>query len=219
MTAHVNPDDKDLRRLFSKPLVFALVGASDKPDRPSNRVMAFLIERGYRVIPVNPGLVGKEILGQRVYAHLADVPGQVDVIDVFRASDAAYGVVAAALAEKDRLGFSVIWMQLGVVSEEAAALASSQGVRVVMDRCPKIEITRLDARPQAAKTATAPKSAKGSKAKAVTSGARKPSAAELPATKTKAARPAKTRSAPPGTTKTTVAPKPRSSAKAKPPAR
>jgi len=140
---HKNLPDRSLAALLKKVRTFAIIGASEKPERPSYGVMQFLLERGYRVVPVNPGLAGKEILGQRVYAHLADVPPPVDVADIFRAPEAAMAAVAMAIEEKERLGVSVVWMQLGVVNDEAAATASGAGLKVVMDRCPKIEIQRL----------------------------------------------------------------------------
>ncbi len=119
----------------------ALVGASPKPERPSHEVMAFLLSRGYEVFPVNPGQTGKEILGRRVHASLADIPEQVDMVDIFRNSEAAGGVVdeALKLAPLPR----VIWMQLGVRNDEAAGRAEAAGLKVVMNRCPKIEIPRL----------------------------------------------------------------------------
>ncbi len=127
---------------------FAVVGASNKPERPSFGVMQFLLERGYAVHPVNPGLggqglAGQQILGRPVYASLADVPAPADVVDIFRNSDAALEAVREAIVQKNRLGLQVVWMQLGVVNVDAAREASSQGLVVVMNRCPKIEILRL----------------------------------------------------------------------------
>lgn len=119
----------------------ALLGASPNPDRPSNRVMGFLLSKGYQVFPVNPGQAGKQILGQTVYARLADVPQPVDMVDVFRAAEFLDGVVdeATALDEKPK----VIWAQLGVRDDKAAERAEAAGIKVVMDRCPAIEIPRL----------------------------------------------------------------------------
>lgn len=122
---------------------FAVVGASSKPDRPSYVVMEFLLARGYAVHPVNPGLAGQEILGQRVYANLAGVPGPADIVDIFRNSDAALGVAHDAISEKVRLGVKVVWMQLGVINFDAAREAATAGLVVVMNRCPKIEASRL----------------------------------------------------------------------------
>lgn len=119
----------------------AMVGASSNPARPSYFVLKYLIERDFDVIPINPGLAGGAILGRPVHARLADVPRPIDMVEVFRASEAAGGVVdeALALAPRPR----VIWMQLGVRDDAAAARAEAGGVQVVMDRCPKIEYGRL----------------------------------------------------------------------------
>ena len=141
--AHDGLSDGDVRALLERVESFAVVGASPKPDRPSYGVMQYLIGRGYRVLPVNPGFAGKSIQEQKVYGRLADVPGPVDVIDVFRASDAVAGVVQEAIAEKARLQASVVWMQLGVINEDAADEARRAGFTVVVDRCPKIEYARL----------------------------------------------------------------------------
>lgn len=119
----------------------ALVGASPNPDRPSHRVMSFLLSKGYTVVPVNPGQAGKTLLGQLVYKSLADVSQPIDMVDVFRASDALHGVVDEALALD--LPPRVIWAQLGVRDDKAAELAESRGIKVVMDRCPAIEIPRM----------------------------------------------------------------------------
>ena len=119
----------------------ALVGASADPARPSHGVMAWWLRRGVRVIPINPGLAGGEILGQAVVATLAGVPGPVDLVDVFRNAAAAGGVVDEALALFPRP--RSIWMQLGVRADDAAARAETAGITVVMDRCPKIEAARL----------------------------------------------------------------------------
>ena len=121
----------------------AMVGASATPNRPSFFAMKYLLGKGYRVIPVNPTLVGKEILGQPVYASLAEVPAPVDIVDIFRNSAAALEVTREAIRLKDALGIKVIWMQLGVRNDEAAGQAEAAGLRVVMNRCPKIEYGRL----------------------------------------------------------------------------
>ncbi len=118
-----------------------MVGASPKEARPVFGVMKFLLARGYHVIPVNPGQAGKEILGQMTYARLADIPAPIDMVDVFRASDAIAGVVDETLA-LDPLP-KVIWMQLGIRNDEAARRAEARDVRVVMNRCPAIEWQRL----------------------------------------------------------------------------
>jgi len=115
----------------------ALVGASSNPVRPSNLVMRYLRDKGYEVIPVNPSLAGQELLGQKVYATLKDIPKPVDMVDIFRSSKAAGAVTDEALA-LEPLPW-VIWMQLGVRNDEAAARAEARGVKVVMNRCPKME--------------------------------------------------------------------------------
>jgi predicted CoA-binding protein len=119
----------------------AMVGLSPKDSRPSYFAFKYLLERGYRMIPVNPGQAGGEILGQKVYAKLADIPEPVDMVDVFRSSKYAPGIVEEALAMKPRP--RVIWMQLGVRNDAAARLAEENGMKVVMNRCPKIEYGRL----------------------------------------------------------------------------
>jgi len=107
--------------------------------------MKYLQEKGYHVIPINPGLAGQEILGATVYGSLADAPGPFQMVDVFRGSDAALGVTQEAIALKKEKGIEVIWMQLGVTNDRAAALAREAGLEVVMNRCPKIEFGRLNA--------------------------------------------------------------------------
>ena len=123
--------------------VIALVGYSEKEERPSNRIAKFLKSRGYRVIPVNPGLAGQEALDEVIVGSLSEIPAEfgVDTVDIFRASDAVPGIVAEALTALPAL--QTVWMQLGVISEEAAVAARAAGKTVVMDRCPKIEIPRL----------------------------------------------------------------------------
>jgi uncharacterized protein len=118
-----------------------MVGASAKENRPSYFAFKYLLERGYRMIPINPGQAGKDILGQKIYAKLTDIPEPVDMVDIFRASSYALPIVQEALTLKPLP--QVIWMQLGVRSDEAAALAEANGMKVVMNRCPKIEYGRL----------------------------------------------------------------------------
>lgn len=117
----------------------AMTGASAKPERASYHVMEFLLQRGYRVYPVNPGLAGQEILGQKVYATLADCPAPVDMVDIFRNTDDAAVAVDEAIALKDRLQIKTIWCQLGVTPVEAGRRATAAGLHFVMDYCPAIE--------------------------------------------------------------------------------
>lgn len=142
---HETYSNADLLRILRSVNTIAMVGASAKWQRPSYFAMKYLQEKGYRVIPINPGLAGKEILGEEVYASLADAPGPYEMVDVFRNSEAAHGVTQDAIALKEEKGIEIIWMQLGVVNDEAAALARQAEMEVVMDRCPKIEFGRLNA--------------------------------------------------------------------------
>ncbi|MDZ4097024.1 MAG: CoA-binding protein [Paracoccaceae bacterium] len=135
------PNQDQIRDILQTTRVIALVGWSPDPDRPSHRVAAFLKARGYRVIPVNPGQAGGQALGEVVRASLADITEPVDMVDIFRRSDAVLPVVEAALAHLP--GLRTIWMQLGVEHAEAAALARSKGLQVVENRCPAIDIPRL----------------------------------------------------------------------------
>lgn len=132
-------NDQTIREVLTSTQRIALVGASDRPERPSYDVMKYLLDQGYEVIPVSPKLAGKTLLGQQGYASLADVPGKIDMVDVFRNSEAAWGVAQEAIA----VGAKTLWLQLGVINEQAAVLAQDAGMTVIMDRCPKIEIPRL----------------------------------------------------------------------------
>jgi predicted CoA-binding protein len=135
--------DDHLRAILGRVRTIAMVGASPNWVRPSNFVMKYLLGKGYRVIPVNPAAAGQNILGQRAYAHLNDVPGPIDMVDIFRASDAAGTIVDEAISLAPEKAISVVWMQLGVRDNAAAERAEAAGLIAVMDRCPKIEYGRL----------------------------------------------------------------------------
>jgi len=136
---HDSYSDEYLRAILERVRTIAVVGASPRRERPSHRVMAYLQRRGYRTIPVNPNVAGGTINGEKVYAALAEVPEPVDMVDVFRRTEAAGGVVDEAIAAAAK----VVWMQLGVRDDNAAARAEAAGLAVVMNRCPAIEIPRL----------------------------------------------------------------------------
>lgn len=132
-------DDAAIADLLQSVRTIALIGASDRPDRPSYEVMPFLQQHGYRVIPVNPQITGEHVHGEYVWRELAQIGVPIDLVDIFRNSAAAGEAVDQAIA----CGAKAVWMQLGVINEEAAARAEAAGLTVVMDRCPKIEIARL----------------------------------------------------------------------------
>lgn len=125
--------DSDIYDILRSVKTIALVGASNKEDRPSYKVMKFLLEQGYDVIPVNPGMSGQTLLGQQCYASLKDIPVAVDMVDVFRQSDVALEIAQEAI----EINAKVLWLQIGVINENAKDLAEDAGLRVVMDRCPK----------------------------------------------------------------------------------
>ena len=136
-------DDDFLIDIFRSVRIIAMVGASAKWNRPSSFAMKYLLGKGYKVIPINPGQAGKEILGETAYAELGDVPGRIDMVDIFRSPEAAGGVADRAVELMEEKGIGVVWMQLGVRNDAAAARAGAAGLKVVMDRCPKIEFGRL----------------------------------------------------------------------------
>ncbi len=138
-------DDDGIRELLTTARTIALVGASDRPDRASYGVMAYLQRQGYRVIPVNPQITGEHLHGEFVFRDLAQIGEPIDIVDIFRNSAAAGEAVDAAIAT----GAKAVWMQLGVIDVAAAGRAEAAGLRVVMDRCPKIEIPRLGVAPVA----------------------------------------------------------------------
>lgn len=138
---HDSYDDAYIAGILESVRTVAIVGASANEVRPSFFVAKYLIDKGYTVFPINPGHAGKEILGRMTYARLADVPELIDMVDIFRASDAVPGIVDEALALEPKP--KVIWMQLTVRHDGAAAKAEAAGLSVVMNRCPKIEYARL----------------------------------------------------------------------------
>jgi predicted CoA-binding protein len=138
--------DEPFADIFARTRTIAVVGLSPNPARPSHGVARFLQAQGYRIIPVNPGQAGRTLLGERAYPDLASLPedlGPIEMVDIFRRSEAAGEVVDAALAHLRDRGLSTIWMQIGVIDRAAAARAEAAGVTVVMDRCPAIELPRL----------------------------------------------------------------------------
>jgi uncharacterized protein len=131
--------DEDFRELLTKARTIAVVGASDRPNRPSYGVMRFLQDHGYRVLPVNPQITGEHVLGEYVWRDLSQIGVPIDIVDIFRRPEAAGDAVDQAIF----VGAKAVWMQLGVINDDAAARAEAAGLQVVMDRCPVIEIRRL----------------------------------------------------------------------------
>jgi predicted CoA-binding protein len=136
---HDRYDDAYLREILASVRVIAMVGASPHWNRPSYFVMKYLQGKGFRVIPVNPTALGETILGEKVYGALTEIPDKVDMVDAFRNPAVAGAIVDDAI----RIGAKVVWMQLGVRNDEAAAKAEAAGLKAVMNRCPKIEYSRL----------------------------------------------------------------------------
>lgn len=137
---HDNYDDKYILEVLKDAKIVAMVGASANWNRPSFFAMKYMQQKGFRVIPVNPGIAGKEILGETVAASLDEIQEPIDMVDIFRNSEAAGAVTDDAI----KAGAKIVWMQLGVRNDEAAKRAEDAGLRVVMDRCPKIEFARLN---------------------------------------------------------------------------
>ena len=135
----INYSDSYVKEILEEVETIAVVGASVNQDRDSYKVMQVLIEHGYQIFPINPNEEGNLILGQLCFADLSSVSGKIDMVDVFRAADAIMGVTKEAIA----IGATVLWTQLDIVHKEAAALAEQAGLKVVMDRCPKIELAKL----------------------------------------------------------------------------
>ena len=136
-------DDALISRILKDTRIIAMAGASPNWVRPSNFAMKYLLGKGYQVHPINPGHAGKEIWDQTVYASLADVPAPIDMLDVFRGSEAAGALIDEAIELKDEKQIEVVWLQLGVINHEAAKRAEAAGLTVIMNRCPKIEYGRL----------------------------------------------------------------------------
>jgi hypothetical protein len=135
--------DEDIAELLANARTIAMVGASDRPERPSNQVMKFLQDQGYRVIPVNPTITGEHVHGEYVWRELAQIGEPIDIVDIFRRSSEVGAIVDQAIA----IGAKAVWMQLGVIDEAAAMRAEAAGLKVVMDHCPKIETLRLGLAP------------------------------------------------------------------------
>lgn len=135
--------DAEIADLLANTRTIAMIGASDRPDRASYDVMKFLQDQGYRVIPVNPRITGEHIHGEFVWRELSQIGDPIDLVDIFRNSEDAGATVDEAIAA----GAKAVWMQLGVINQPAAARAEAAGLKVVMDRCPKIEIPRLGLAP------------------------------------------------------------------------
>ena len=131
--------DEDIYELLANARTIAMVGASDRPDRASHGVMQYLQDRGYRVIPVNPQITGQHLHGEFVWRELSQIGEPIDIVDIFRRPMAAGEAVDEAIA----VGAKAVWLQIGVINEDAATRAETAGLKVVMDRCPKIEIPRL----------------------------------------------------------------------------
>ena len=135
--------DSKIRRVLRDLKTFAMVGASTAWRRPSFYAMKYLQHKGYRIIPVNPGRAGGEVLGETIYGTLAEAPHKIDMVDIFRTSEEAYDITKDVIAAKEEKGIKYLWMQLTVRNDPAAELAEAAGLEVIMNRCPKIEFGRL----------------------------------------------------------------------------
>jgi len=143
LTHHDGYPDARIRAILRHVRNVAMVGASAVWRRPSFYAMKYLQKKDFRVIPVNPARAGSEILGETVYGSIADVPGQIDMVDIFRTSEEAYDITKQVILTKDAKGIKVLWMQIGIRNDRAAELAEKAGLTVIMNRCPKIEYARL----------------------------------------------------------------------------
>ena len=140
---HNNYTDQKIRRILRDVKTFAMVGASTVWRKPSFYAMKYLQHKGFRIIPINPGRAGNEVLGETVYGSLEEVPHKLDMVDIFRTSEEAYEITKNVISNKDTKGIKYLWMQLTVRNDPAAELAEAAGLEVIMDRCPKIEYGRL----------------------------------------------------------------------------
>jgi len=143
MKANADYSNAELLEILESVRTIAMIGASRNWKRPSYFAMKYLQEKGYRIIPINPGAAGEAVLGERIYANLSDIPDRFDMIDIFRPSETVLPIVDEACALAQEKGIRVIWMQLGVINQAAAEKAEAAGLTVVMNRCPKIEFGRL----------------------------------------------------------------------------
>ena len=143
LSHHNHYSDQKLRRILREVKTFAMVGASTAWRRPSFYAMKYLQHKGFRIIPVNPTRAGGEVLGETIYGSIQEVPHQLDMVDIFRTSEEAYGITEDVIAAKEEKGIKYLWMQLTVRDDAAAELAEAAGLEVIMDRCPKIEFGRL----------------------------------------------------------------------------
>ena len=142
-TEHESYSDEDIRNILNDTTIIAMIGASANPERPSHRVMTYLQQIGFRVVPVNPGIAGNQLLGETVYASLSDIPESIDMVNVFRRTDAIPAIVEEVLPLIQPKGIRYLWLQLEIYDIKSALSAREAGLQVVMDRCLKIEHTRL----------------------------------------------------------------------------